>query len=106
MHTVAWALQIGILARIAAALQCPTGLPGGSKYLLCIAGSGNPGSQADPYPIQLGKPGLDFLSSKAGIYGTDNVRLFRCIHKVSQLLSTATLAWGMCVDIQLCKQTA
>ena len=75
-----------VTATLANAFQCPTGLPGGSKYLVCLAGSGTPAAKPEPYPIQLGKPGLDFLTSKAGIYGTDNIRLFR--YTVLQLYIT------------------
>ncbi|KAA6418266.1 MAG: hypothetical protein FRX49_11775 [Trebouxia sp. A1-2] len=73
---------IPLFALLAAAcagaqLQCPTGLPGGSKYLLCLAGSNTPSPQPDPYPIQLGYSGINFLQQYAGIYGPDAVRLFR-----------------------------
>lgn len=57
----------------------PAGLPGGSKYLLCLAGSNTPSPQPDPYPIQLGYSGINFLQQYAGIYGPDAVRLFRSV---------------------------
>ena len=68
---------VAVAATTVVALQCPTGLPGGSKYLICLSGSGTPAAKPQPYPIQLGEPGLQFLTSKAGIHGTDNIRLFR-----------------------------
>ncbi|KAL0018840.1 hypothetical protein WJX77_012454 [Trebouxia sp. C0004] len=66
-----------VAACAGAQLQCPIGLPGGSKYLLCLAGNGTPSPQPEPYPIQLGYPGINFLQEYAGIFGPDAVRLFR-----------------------------
>ncbi|KAL3158046.1 hypothetical protein ABBQ32_011655 [Trebouxia sp. C0010 RCD-2024] len=78
MHQFAvWVLWPLLAFHASAQLQCPTGLPGGSKYLLCLAGSSTPPAQPDPYPVRLGQPGVDFLQNYAGISGATAVRLFR-----------------------------
>ena len=81
MHQfAAWVLWPLLLALNASAqLQCPTGLPGGSKYMLCLAGSSTPPAQPDPYPVRLGQPGVDFFQNYAGISGATAVRLFRSV---------------------------
>ena len=79
-----WALWPLLLATVASAqLQCPTELPGGSKYLLCLAGSSTPQAQLDPYPVRLGQPGIDFLQKYAGVSGATAVRLFRSVDTCS-----------------------
>lgn len=80
MHQFAvWVLWPLLAFHASAQLQCPTGLPGGSKYLLCLAGSSTPPAQPDPYPVRLGQPGVDFLQNYAGISGATAVRLFRSV---------------------------
>lgn len=75
-----WSIWPLLLATVASAqLQCPTGLPGGSKYILCLAGSSTPRAQPDPYPVRLGQPGIEFLQNYAGVFGAPAVRLFRSV---------------------------
>ena len=75
-----WAVWPLLLAIVASAqLQCPTVLPRGSKYILCLAGSSTPQAQPDPYPVRLGQLGIDFLQKYAGISGATAVRLFRSV---------------------------
>lgn len=88
-----WALLPLLLATVASAqFQCPTGLPGGSKYLLCLAGSSTPQAQPDPYPVRLGQPGVDFLQNYASISGATAVRLFRSVDTKFATASLAVLA--------------
>ena len=80
---VLWPLLLALNA--SAQLQCPTGLPGGSQYLLCLAGSSTPSAQRDPYPVQLGQAGVNFLQNYAGISGATAVRLFRSVNNINLL---------------------
>ena len=62
-----------------AQLQCPTDLPSGSKYLVCLAGGSTPQAQPEPFPVRLGQPGINFLQNYAGVSGATAVRLFRSV---------------------------
>ncbi len=95
--------------------RMPAGLPGGSKYLLCLAGSNTPSPQPDPYPIQLGYPGINFLQEYAGVYGPDAVRLFRSVpdyvmhhnkHRHNQHLQVVVIAMApQCAALCVCSHS-